>query len=142
MSSIYDQIRATLESKLSSVAGSTYIAYENVSTHNKPDNENWLRCQLFPTSRRPACVGINPQMRYQGVWTVFCYIPEGIGPSQADDLADSIIEAFDATTDISFTDPTTSETTIVTIDYAEREQGITDQPYYYVPINVGWHLYN
>ena len=27
-------------------------------------------------------------------------------------------------------------------DYAERQQGFLDAPWYYVPINIGWYVYN
>lgn len=140
--SIYDDIRSTLESELSSISGVPYIAYENVSSEDRPPNQSFLKCQLFPTSRKPACRGTNPQMLYKGVFTVYCYIPEGIGPGEADDLADQIIDTFEATTDLSWVNPDNSKTTTVSIEYAEREQGMTNQPYYYVPVNVHWYLYN
>lgn len=135
--SVYNDIRATLESHLAGVVGLPDIFYENVNS-DPIVGQAFLKVQLFPTRRRPACRGSSPQQRYQGVFTVYCYTPEGIGPSQADDLADLVIEAFDATTDI--THPMLTDT-IVSIEYAEREQGITSQPYYYVPVNVGFYHY-
>ena len=141
MSSIYDKIRSTLENHVASVTDVPYIAYENVSTTDKPDGVPWFKLQLFPTKRTPACLGNSIQMRYEGVFTVYVYIPEGVGPGLADELADNVISAFEAKTDISYTNPDTSETTIVTVTYADREQGITDQPYYYVPVNIDWYTY-
>jgi hypothetical protein len=75
-------------------------------------------------------------MYYQGVFRVECYVPEGTGPSAADDLADKIIEAFEATTDVSYNG------TIVSIRYAEREQGELDGPFFMIPVNVGWYIYS
>ena len=69
------------------------------------------------------------------------YTPEGNGPATADDLANKVIEAFESTTDISFTN-SSDETIIVSIDYAERQQGFVDNPWYYIPIDIGWYIYN
>lgn len=138
MASPYDDIRATLESHLSAMVGVPSVAYENVS-FEPPRGSDWCKTQLLPTMRKPACRGSNPQQRYQGVFTIFCYTPEGVGPSRADDLADLVIEHFDATTDIVHP---SNPNFIVSTEYAEREGGKTNQPYYYVPVNVGWYLYN
>lgn len=139
MASVYDDIRAALEVKLASVEGLPDIAYENVS-YSPTTGVSFVQPKFIPVSRRPASRGLNPQQRYDGVFRVFCYTPEGSGPSAADDLADKVIEAFEATTDISFTNAA-SQTIIVSVDYAERDNGFTDNPWYYVAVNIGWYLY-
>jgi hypothetical protein len=138
MASIYDSIRAALEVKLSNVAGIPTIAYENVS-FSPVTGQAFVQPRLIPVTRRPAVRGPNPQQRYDGVFRVFCYVPEGQGPAAADDLANKVIEAFDATTDISFTSGDT--TVIVSVDYAERDNGFVDSPWYYVAVNIGWYIY-
>jgi len=70
----------------------------------------------------------------------FCYTPEGQGPAAADALANKVIDAFDATTDISFTNAG-GQTIIVSVDYAERDSAFIDTPWYYVAVNVGWYVY-
>lgn len=139
MASVYDDIRAALEVRLSNITGIPAIAYENVS-FSPTTGTSFVQPKLIPTSRVPAVRGLNPQKRYEGVFRVFCYTPEGNGPSAADDLADKIIEAFDATTDIPFTNAS-SETIIVSVDYASRDEGRIDNPWYYVPVNIGFYLY-
>jgi hypothetical protein len=139
MASVYDDIRAALEVRLSNITSIPAIAYENVS-FSPTTGTSFVQPKLIPTSRVPAVRGLNPQQRYEGVFRVFCYTPEGNGPSVADDLADKIIEAFDATTDISFTNAS-SETIIVSVDYASRDEGRIDNPWYYVPVNIGFYLY-
>src|SRR6056300_709089 len=133
MASIHNDIRAALETKLSNVSGLPSIAYENVS-FSPTTGQSYIQCRYVPTLRRPAVRGLNPQQRYQGVFTVLVYVPEGNGPATADDLANKVIEDFEATTDISFTN-SSDETIIVSIDYAERQQGFVDSPWYYVPID-------
>ena len=139
MASIHNDIRAALESHLAATSDLPAIAYENVA-FEPTTGTSFLKVQYLPTVTRPAVRGLNPQLRYQGVFSVTVFSPEGQGPATADDYANKVIDAFAATTDISFTNADT-ETIIVSIDYAERQQGMIDSPWYFVPINIGWYIY-
>jgi hypothetical protein len=139
MASIHNDIRAALENKLANTSGlPSGIAFENVS-FSPTTGTSFLRTFYIPTSRRPAVRGLNPQQRYEGIFGVTAYAPEGNGPATADSLSNTIIEAFEATTKISYNG---DETITVSIDYAERQQGLLDAPWYYVPVNIGWYCYN
>ena len=139
MASIQNDIRAALESHLAATSGLPSISYENVA-FEPTTGTSFLTVQYLPTVTRPAVRGLNPQLRYQGVFSVTVFAPEGQGPATADDYANKVIDAFAATTDISFTNGD-AETIIVSIDYAERQQGMIDSPWYFVPINIGWYIY-
>lgn len=139
MASIYNDIRAALETHLSNVSGIPSVAYENVS-FEPTTGTSFLQVMFLPTERRPAVRGLNPQQRYQGVFSILVHTPEGKGPKEADDYANILLEAFEATTDISFTN-SNLETINVSIDYAERQQGILDSPWYYVRVDIGWYIY-
>ena len=139
MASIHNDIRAALETHISTTANLPTIAYENV-VFEPTTGTSFNRVQYLPTVTRPAVRGLNPQLRYQGVFAVTVFTPEGNGPSTADDYVNKVINAFQATTDISFTN-SQSQTFKVSIDYAERQQGLIDSPWYYVPINIGWYIY-
>jgi len=139
MASIHNDIRAALETHISTTANLPTIAYENV-VFDPTTSISFIRVQYLPTVTRPAVRGLNPQLRYQGVFAVTVFTPEGNGPSTADDYVNKVINAFQATTDISFTNAQ-SETIKLSIDYAERQQGLIDSPWYYVPINIGWYIY-
>lgn len=134
MASIYDDIRAALEVKLSTVTDVPSIGWENAQ-FSPTTGQPYLKPRLIPTRREPAVRGVNPQMYYQGIFRVECYTPEGVGPSAGDDLADKIMEAFDATTDVG------QASTIVSIRYAEREMAEIDGPFYMIPVNIGWYIY-
>ena len=140
MASIHNDIRAALETHISTTANLPTIAYENVA-FEPTTGTSFIRVMYLPTVTRPAVRGLNPQLRYQGVFAVTVFTPEGNGPSTADDYVNKVINAFQATTDISFTNAQ-SETIKLSIDYAERQQGLIDSPWYYVPINIGWYTYN
>ena len=139
MASIHSDIRAALETHISTTANLPTIAYENVA-FEPTTGTSFIRVMYLPTVTRPAVRGLNPQLRYQGVFAVTVFTPEGNGPSTADDYVNKVINAFQATTDISFTNAQ-SQTIKVSIDYAERRQGLIDSPWYYVPINIGWYIY-
>ena len=139
MASIHNDIRAALETHISTTANLPTIAYENVA-FEPTTGTSFIRVQYLPTVTRPAVRGLNPQLRYQGVFAVTVFTPEGNGPSTADDYVNKVINAFQATTDISFTNAQ-SQTIKLSIDYAERQQGLIDSPWYYVPINIGWYIY-
>ncbi len=135
MASIYDDIRAALETHLSNIAGLPDVAWENL-TFSPTTGQSYVKPRLIPTVRQPAVRGLNPQIYYQGIFRVDCFVPEGLGPAAADDLADKIIDAFEATTDV------TDGSTTVSIRYAEREQGMPDGAHFMVPVNIGFYIYN
>lgn len=137
MSSIYHHIRRALEIKLSN-ASIADIAYENV-TYSPTTGTSFLQPVFTPTLRRPSVMGTGPQQRYQGLFRILCHAAEGTGPNAADGLANTVIELFEAATDVSYN--TGSETLLVSIDYAERSVGLLDTPWYIVPVNIGWHIF-
>lgn len=135
MASIYDNIRAALETTLNSVSDLPPVAWENVN-FSPNTGTSFVKPRLVPTRREPAVRGTNPQMYYQGVFQVDCYVSEGNGPAAGDDLADSIIDAFEAATDVSY------GSTFVSIRYAERDMAQQDGPYYMIPVRIGWYIYS
>ena len=161
MASIYDNIRAALEVKLSGISDLPEVAWENL-TYSPTTGTSFVKPRLVPTVREPAVRGLNPQIYYQGIFRVDCFVPEGLGPSAGDSLADSIMTEFEATTDIFYNTQTEalltedgafliteSGTRIlrdnvinVSIRYAEREQGMPDGSFFMVPVNIGFYIYN
>ena len=136
---IYNTIRAALETKLSTTLVGTDIAYENVA-FSPTTGTLFVKPTFIPTVTQPATRGLNPQLLYQGVFNVMVNAPEGSGPSLADTTCNTITNAFAATTDVSIV--VGADTYIVRIRYAERQQGRIDTPWYSVPINIGWYIYN
>ena len=135
MANIYKDIRSALESRLSSITDVPSIAYENVS-FSPTTGQKYLEVKFLPTTRRPAVRGTSTQQRYDGVFLINCYAPEGEGPASADTLANNVMDAFEATTKL------TQNSTTVFLDYAERQQGFVDSPWYFIPVEIGWYAYN
>ena len=136
---IYNTIRAALETRLTNTLSGTDIAYENVA-FSPTTGTLFVKPTFIPTVTQPATRGLNPQLLYQGVFNVMVNAPEGSGPSLADTTCNTITNAFAATTDVSIV--VGADTYIVRIRYAERQQGRIDTPWYSVPINIGWYIYN
>lgn len=134
MASIYQNIRATLEKTLNDITDIPDIAWEN-RNYSPTTGTSYVKPIFLPGSRQPAFRGLNPQQRYAGIFQVLCFVDENTGPNAADVLADKILNAFEATTDISYSG------TIVTIGSAEREGAFYDSPWYYVPVNISWYIY-
>ena len=135
MASIHSDIRAALESKLANIAGIPPIAFDNVP-YDPTTGTSFIKSSYIPVTRVPAVRGLNPSQLYKGVYSVTVYCPEGNGPGVADGIANTVIENFEAATDVSLNNFN------VSIDYAERQQGFLDTPWYYIPINIGWYIYN
>lgn len=160
MADINRKIRAALETHLSNTAGLPDIAYENVP-YEPTTGQSFIRVAYMPTVRRPAVRGLNPQQEYRGIFSLNVYAPEGSGPGACEDIVESLINAFEATTDIYYDNVndlilTESEgrlllesgdqilvdsVTRVSIDYAERDIGLTDAPWYLIPVTIGWYIY-
>lgn len=139
MADITDDIRAALETKLVSVSGLPEIAFDNIP-FDPVTGTSFIRSRFMPVNRRPAVRGLNPQQLYTGTYMVTVFSPEGKGSGAANALAKLITEAFEATTSISYTNPS-DETITVSIDYSEIKQGLLDTPWYSVPVVIGWYIY-
>jgi|TARA_R110000824_G_scaffold55338_1_gene152557 hypothetical protein len=135
LASIHSDIRAALESKLANIAGIPPIAFDNVP-YDPTTGTSFIKSSYIPVTRVPAVRGLNPSQLYKGLYSVTVYCPEGNGPGVADGIANTVIENFEAATDVSLNNFN------VSIDYAERQQGFLDTPWYYIPINIGWYIYN
>lgn len=135
MAVIYKEIRKVFEDTLNDIGGIPPIAWENVD-YVRTSGTSFIEPMMFPTLREPAHRGLNPQMYYRGVFRVNVYTPRSQGAAAGETIADTIISNFEATTDI------TDGSTIVSIQYADQEQGIPDGSFYVIPVNIGYYIYN
>lgn len=133
----FNNIRAALESEIANVTNipsASNRAWENVS-FSPNTGTTWVRMTLIPGEQRPAHLGTNPQIRYQGLFRIDIFVPEGDGAASADALADNIRDHFNVTDDFSSGGDT------VRIRYSERGQGRSDPPWYTVPVTVSWYIF-
>ena len=158
---IINDIRACLDTHLASTSGIPAIANQNVP-YRPTTGTPYLKVDLVPTSRRPAVRGLNPQQRYDGLYSILVCTPEAMGAGAGYDIADLLLNRFNATTDISYTSPTDTillesgddillesgdklllgSPTIVSVDYSEVRTSFLDSPFYCTPVIVSWYVYN
>lgn len=131
---IINDIRACLDNHLTGTSGIPTIARQNVP-FEPTTGTSFVKADMIPTSRRPAVRGLNPQKRYDGLYSLLICTPEGLGPGAGYDIADLLLARFDAATDITYNG------FIVSIDYSEVRTSFLDSPFYCTPITVGWYIY-
>jgi hypothetical protein len=137
--SIYSNIRVALESNVTNVTGvpsSGNISWENVR-FEPTTGSKWIRSTFRPTRRRPLDVTAKGLQRYDGLFLVDIFIPEGGGPSEADTLADNVVNSFEAGTIL------TANGQEVMIEHAEISEALNeDSPWYQVPVTIKWKAFN
>lgn len=132
---IINDIRACLDTHLSGTVGIPTIARQNVP-FEPTTGTSFVKADMIPTSRRPAVRGLNPQQRYDGLYSLLICTPEGLGPGAGYDIADLLLARFEATTDISNAGLT------ISVDYSEVRTSFLDSPFYCTPITVAWYCYD
>jgi len=132
---IMNDIRATLDGALADLSNLPPIAFENAPFSQIAGSAH-LRTSLFLTSRRPAVRGPNPQHRYQGLYQITIATPTDIATGDAFDHADTLMDAFDGSTDI------IGDNATVSIEYAELGTQVFSDPFYLLPVQVGWYVYS
>ena len=131
---IINDIRACLDTHLSGTVGIPTIARQNVP-FEPTTGTSYVKADMIPTSRRPAVRGLNPQQRYDGLYSLLICTPEGLGPGAGYDIADLLLARFEATTDI------TNAGLTISVDYSEVRTSFLDSPFYCTPITVAWYCY-
>lgn len=132
---IINDIRACLDTHLSGTVGIPAIARQNVP-FEPTTGTSYVKADMIPTSRRPAVRGLNPQQRYDGLYSLLICTPEGLGPGAGYDIADLLLARFEATTDI------TNAGLTISVDYSEVRTSFLDSPFYCTPITVAWYCYD
>lgn len=130
-----DDIRRVLEKKVSLLSGLPEVYYENIRF--EPDGEQaYIKCSLVPLSRRPTVVGANPCIRHDGILNLLVCTPEGLGTGDGTGYVNTLINAFQ---------PHSREIYdghVVSIKFSESLTGFFDEPYYCLPVSVGWYAYH
>lgn len=133
--SIVNDIRAALDSHLTTDATLPPRSYENVAF--KPTNgQAFIKTTLVPTSRRSAVRGLNPQQKYEGIYSILVCTPEKIGSGPGLDIADKLLTLYAPGIHVS------QSGIFVSIDYSEVGLGYLDSPFYCTPVRIGWYIYN
>jgi len=138
--SIYQDIRAALEGRLNDTVGLPTIAWENVR-FDPTTGTPFLKPMFQPVLRTQSAMATTPPHRYQGLFTILCYYPEGNGPGASQATVDALVDRFDSTTDISYTN-SDLETIVVSIRGVQQESSYINSPWFITPTTVSWFIYH
>lgn len=130
-------IRRALEKRLAGVSGIPDIAWENAE-FDPTDKNQWVRCVLSPLAQRPSAVGVGVKIRHQGLFLIDVFVRQNktlAGTKTVDELAQDIQDAFSYGTIL------TENGNQIRVRFSERNQGLQDDPWYFVPIRVEWYSY-
>lgn len=137
--SVYKNIKAAIEDHLNDVSGLPTIYNENLNIV-PTTGTSFIKTRFTPTNRVAATRGSNPQHYYAGFFTCLIHTPENVGSGLADGYVDKIVNAFNTDTDISYT-PLSGDDVFVRMRYTERQGSYDNTPWYIVPVQIGWYVY-
>lgn len=137
MADEFRDIRRALEKRLATIQdtnGDPQIAFEN-SNYDPKGETQWLRSVVSYTESKPASVGVNSQIRYDGLMFIDCFVKADIGTVAADALAQQVLDLFP------YGELLQENGKEIRIRFSERERGFQSPPYYQVPVTVTWYSY-
>lgn len=132
----YNIIRNILETNLITVTDLPSTIFWETVPYQPSNGVPHIRPVFIPTSTRPAVRGTNPQLKYQGLYKVFVYYPEGQGPQDLETCVNNILTTFQATTDL------THSGNELRIEYSDRGQVLPESPWIMVAVDIAWYYYS
>lgn len=135
MSSIYTEIRAALETHLDGTSGIPDVAWQNLD-YKPTTGTPFIKFQFQPNFREIAIIATNPRQHYRGLCTFLLHYPENSGPGASQEVVDTLVDRFEAATDI------THSSTTITIESVRQGVPYDDPPWFVTPVVVTWFIYN
>lgn len=130
-----NDIRVALENHLATTTPSLpSIAWPNVE-FTPTTGTTYLRAAFIPITRRPVTAGPTPEQRHNGLFMVNIYTPENQGAAAGMAYADQIMARFNGS------DSVVSGDVIVRFEYSEAKRPLHEQPFYVIPVEIGWYSY-
>lgn len=159
--SIINQIRAALDTHISSISGLPTVVNQNLK-YTPSEDTPFITTALVPATIRPAVMGLYPQQRYQGIYQLLICTPQGNGAGLGYGYADTILQHINVSDDISFSPSSDlllmqsgdtlllesgdalllDNTIFVTVAYAEVGASYLDTPFYCTPVTISWFTYH
>jgi hypothetical protein len=120
-----------LAEHLAACSGLPSVQNENTRNIGKHDTP-FVRGTVIPAKTQPKTLGINGRNELSGLFQVDIFVPKDAGVSQANALADLVLEHFPRGQTL--TDGV--DTILITISW--RDVGRRDEPFYNAPVMVEW----
>ena len=131
MSTVFSDISAALDDRLSSLTGSSPVAWQN--TVFKPAKSTlYLRPSLLPVSSAQIGLGSAGLDEHSGIYQVDVYAPSGKGRSEAEVKADSVADHFKRGTDLTYNGVT------VRLGDTSRNQGLMEDDRFVISVSINY----
>ena len=131
MTTIFADISSALDTRLSSLAGYSPIAWEN-TPFTPVKNTLYLRPTILPASTIQAALGTNGIDEYVGIYQIDIFAPSGLGRGEAETKADAIADHFKRGTDLSKNGKT------IRLGNVSRNTGIKDEDRFVISISINY----
>lgn len=135
MTSLYQDIRNALQTRLETVTGLPETVYEGVSYAPVPGTP-FIASALVPAAARPVTMGQDHLILHEGTFEIAVSYPSGVGTGSAEAMADAIKAVFTAESVL------TVGANNIRIRYSERRQALIDSDWIRIPVSVGWYLHS
>lgn len=133
--SIVNTIRGALENHLLTMPGVPAVYPSNI-VYDPDPSLTFIKSTLVTTNIEPSTRGLGPWLKYSGFFSLLICTPEGNGSGASLVLAESLLDRFAATTDISYGG------IIVSIDNARMAPDYFSAPFNCLPLTFNWYIYN
>jgi len=123
-------VTSRLDQELASISGVPAIAWPNVDF--TPDTtQPYISVKNIPADG--SMYSMERGQETPGTYMINVYAPQGRGPAQAENIADLIADHFATNRELG------RNLYITEINF---RPGITDDPFYLVPLNITWVVYH
>lgn len=123
-------VTSRLDQELASISGIPSIAWPNVDF--TPDTtQPYVSVQNTPAEG--TMYSMARGQNTPGFYSLNIYAPQGKGPAQAESIADTIADHFAANRDLGGN---------LYIEEINFRPGISDDPFYVIPLDINWRVYH
>lgn len=133
---VYAEVQSSLVTQLQTVTGLPALQPENTLINRKGQARTpYCRATLLPASSFQRSVGVNGKDEFPGLFQVDLFYPLDAGKTAVNAMADLVVQAFRRNVIALSTSPRQ-----LVIHNAWVEAGISEEPYYNVPVVVRWSV--
>lgn len=125
--------RAALRTQLFGLVNFPDVALENRIFEPTID-EPYVRESFKPSATVVASLGPNARLRTTGVYLLDIFTPQMLGVKQAGDLAQRLLNAFPAVSQLVYAGTT------LTVQSSYKGPARVDSPWFIVPVTIEWYV--
>lgn len=123
-------VSSRLDQELASISDLPPIAWANVDF--EPDtSQGYISVQNTPAEG--TIYNMDRGQNTPGFYSINIYVPQGTGPAEAENIADTIANHFASNRELGGN---------LYIEEINFGPGMTDDPFYMIPLDINWRVYH